>query len=158
LYASPTGGDVSRVSQDLPLSSVGLWEHRDGGRRELHWIVLTPLLRGNVIAVHLHQTTTDGDGILLYDFPIDASRQWKNGELEQVTAGMAVGTASDAEGAWYRGAVPFRELMDRLFDMPIHLDVHTDSVPTGEFRAPLGTPTFQMTPENPAVWRPVYCD
>lgn len=164
LYAALEGGDVRTVDQTEPLSQVAFWEHqRDGLRREVHWIILSPPLRGSVMEVHLHQGSQVSEGVLLYTFPLEAAGtvprpggQGSDSVLQRVSAGAVTAYGED-EGAWYKGTVPFPELLQRLYREPTYVDVHTDSVPSGEFKASLGTPQFFLPPSDPAVWQPIHC-
>jgi len=166
LYAAVDGSDVRQADQTDPLSMVAFWEHqRDGFRRDVLWTILSPSPRGNVTEVHLHAgSAASGGGTLLYTFPIENARSdiqppnWSGGAVDQVTSGSVQAFGDGEPGPWYRGTISIEDLMQRLFQGPTYLEVHTDSVPAGEFRAQLGTPLFFLPPDNPAVWQSVYCD
>jgi hypothetical protein len=77
--------------------------------------------------------------------------------IDQVTAGSVEGYGDGTPGPWYQGTVPIQDLMQRMYGGNTYLEVHTDSVPGGEFRAGLGTPSFLAQPEDPATWQAIYC-
>jgi hypothetical protein len=164
LYATTTGADVREVGQSEPRSMVAIWEHqRDGFRREVIWTVLAPRLRGTVTQVHLHEgLAASGGGPLLYSFPIQNAQRDVHPDsagrvIDQVTAGSVEGYGDGTPGAWYQGTVPIQDLMQRMYGGNTYLEVHTDSVPGGEFRAGQGTPSFLAQPEDPATWQAIYC-
>lgn len=158
LYATANGSAVESVSQLEALSSVSFWERqRDGYHREVGWTVLSPHLRGSPIQVVLREgSAAAGGGILLYTFPIENAHTLSD-TLIQVTGGTADGYGEGEPGAWYRGTIPFLDLMLRLYQSQTYLEVQTDSFPDGEFRARLGTPRFFGPLEDPSQWQAVYC-
>jgi hypothetical protein len=97
-----------------------------------------------------------GGGIPLYTFPIENVHTLSD-TLVQVTGGMAEGYGEGEPGAWYRGTIPFLDLMQRMYQSQTYLEVQTDSFPAGEFRAPLGRPAFSARPDDPSQWQAVYC-
>jgi hypothetical protein len=114
--------------------------------------------------VHLHEgSAASGGGPLLYTFPIQNAQRdvhppdSTGRAIDQVTAGSVEGFGDGTPGPWYQGAVPIQDLMQRMYGGNTYLEVHTDSVPGGEFRAGLGTPEFLAQPEDPATWQAIYC-
>lgn len=166
LYATVDDSDVRLVDQTDPLSMVTFWEHqRDGFRRDASWSILSPRLRGTATQVHLHEgSATVGGGTLLYAYPIENGRKDIQAPglpgvlIDQITSGSVVAYGDGAPGSWYAGTISIENLMQKLYLGPTYLDVHTDTVPTGEFRAQLGTPLFFLPLEDPSQWQPVYCD
>lgn len=158
LYATASGGDVEPVSQFEALSSVSFWERqRDGFRRQVTWTVLSRPLRGSPIQVVLREgSAAAGGGVLLYTFPVE-NVQAVNDTLVQVTSGMVEGFGESEPGAWYRGTIPFLDLMLRMYRTQTYLEVQTDSFPAGEFRTPMGTPRIFAPPDDPSEWQAVYC-
>jgi len=166
LYATVDASDVRLVDQTDPLSMVTFWEHqRDGFRRDASWSILSQRLRGTATQVHLHEgSAVSAGGALLYSYPIENGRKdiqppGQPGVLiDQITSGSVVGYGDGPPGSWYGGTVPIEQLMQKLYLGPTYLDIHTDSVPAGEFRAQLGTPLFFQPLDDPSKWQPVYCD
>jgi hypothetical protein len=161
LYATVNGRDVREADQTDPLSMVAFWEHqRDGFLRDVSWTILAPRLPGTATEVQLRQGS-----VLLYTIPIENARrdlpprpgQPSDSVLDQITAGLVEAYGSGPPGSWYRGTVPIEELMQRLYRDSTYIEVITDSVPAGAFRAGLGRPRFLGAPEDPARWQPVYC-
>jgi len=166
LYATIDASDVRLVSQTDPLSMVTFWEHqRNGFRRDASWSILSLRLRGTATQVHLHEgSASSGGGALLYTYPIENGRKDIQSPglpgvlLDQVTSGSVVAYGDGPPGPWYTGTIPIEELMRKLYLGPTYLEIHTDSVPAGEFRAQLGTPLFFQPLDDPSKWQPVYCD
>jgi hypothetical protein len=157
-YATADGGDVEPVSQVTALSSVSFWEHqRDGFRRQVTWNVLSRPLRGSPVQVALREgSAAAGGGMLLYTFPIENAYALSD-TLIQVTSGMVEGFGEGEPGAWYRGTIPFLDLMLRMYQGQTYLEVQTDSFPAGEIRARLGTPRIFPPPDDPSPWQAVFC-
>ena len=156
LYAAADGSDVRDLGQQASHSTVGLSENRgravpSGFERTMQWSVVMDSVRGAPTAVHLHQGVPGSGGPLLYDLPLDGA--------EPTYGVLASGYVSEYEtvvGSWYRGALPFLELMVILYQSPTYLEVHSDSQPGG-VRAALGTPRFLAPPDDPRGWYTYYC-
>lgn len=148
LYASFNGVSVAGVDPSVPLSQVAFWERQQDSRREASWSILSTPLLGTATQVDLLQGSPDaGGGTLLYSFPIQNARLVRDSLLQVTTGTSAYGADSAA----------FLELVQQLYQHPTYLEVKTDSVPSGAFRSRLGSPPFLPPPDDPSVWKAIYC-
>jgi hypothetical protein len=155
LYGTTDGSDVRDADQHARLTTIGLSENRGRAvptafERNMQWTIYGDVDRGAVTSIRLFREALDGPQ-LLYDLPVEGALP-----AQQVVA-SGYETEYQAEvGGWYRGTVPFVELMVILYLSPSWLEIHYDLAPA-PVRIPLGTPRFLYPPEDPREWHTYYC-